>query len=174
MGRAPLVNPVIPGPEKEELFRAFGSLIDQLERHFNRSGVIYSVPLLDVVSDLHIYLIPRVGYNGFNLGRVSMVLTKNYLPDATTADLTASATDYWTFTLYRYFTATDGTRTKRPIPGGTWNTSNTGIRADIPKVMTLKRPLNPGDTLVLEISRTGAAAAFSATVQVEEMFGPED
>jgi len=171
MSRAPLVNPVIPIPGNEEVYRAFGSLIDQLERHFNRSGQIYSVILPDVVTDLHVYAIPRVGYNGFNLGRVSMALMKNA---PTPTDLSASSTDYWTFTLYRYFTATDGTRTRRPIPGGTWNTSTTAIRLDIPKVVVLKRPLNPGDTLVLEIEQTGAAPAFSATVQIEETFGPEE
>ena len=171
MSRAPLVNPVVPGEGNEELYRSFGTLIDQLERHFNRSGQIFTATLLDVVSDLHVYLIPRVGRNGFQLGRVSITLLKN-APDP--SDLDASASDYWTFTLYRYFTATDGTRTSRPIPGGTWNTSTTAIRLDIPKVVVLKRPLDPGDTLVLEIDRTGAAAAFSATVQIEETFGPEE
>ena len=173
MSRAPLINPVVPGPDNEELYRAFGTLIDQLERRFNTSGYLYVIPLEDIALDRHVTLIPRVGNQGFNLGRVSMTGGSNS-GVGTITTISASSTDYWTFTLYRYFTATDGTRTSRPVPGGTWNTSTTAIRADVPKVLTLKRPLNPGDTLVCQIATTGAPEPFSATLQIEEMFGPEE
>jgi len=174
MGRAPIINPVIPSTGNEELYRSVQHVIDQLERHFNRSGYVYTVPLFDIVMARHVYLIPRVGLNGFNLGRVAMTAGKNYTPDGTLATISADASNYWTFTLYRYFTSSDGSRTSRPIPGGTWNTSETAMRVDVPKVVFLKRPLDPGDTLVLKITPTGTAPAFSGTIQVEETFGPEE
>jgi hypothetical protein len=174
VSRAPLINPVIPGPDTEETYRAFGHLIDQLEERFNRSGQVATIPLIGVAGDLHVYLIPRVGKDGFNLGRVSMALTANNLPDGSVRTLSADASNYWTFTLNRYFFNTSGVRTKRPIEGGSWNTSAVSIKPDSPFVLEIKQPLDPGDTLVLDIQTTGTAVAFSATVQVEEMFGPEE
>jgi len=174
MGRAPLVNPIILSPDNEELHEAFERLIEQLERRADRQGQTYVIPLRQIGHNEHVQIIPRVAKDGFNLGRISLNLGVHVLPTGTMRDLTASSTAYWTFTLSRYFTATNGVRTKRPIPNGTWNTSEVGIRADLPKVVEVKHPLNPGESLVLDIAKTGAAEVFSGSIQVQEIFGPED
>lgn len=165
MSRSPINNPVIIGPENEELFRAFEGLIVQLEEHFNRAGQIVTLPIEGVTVSTTLCLIPRVGRAGFNLGRVSFVMT---------GSIAADASNYWTFTLSRYFTAPDGVRTKRAIPGSTWNTSAVGIRPFVPKVVEMKRPLDPGESLIFDIEQTGAAIPLNGTVQVQEMFGPEE
>ena len=163
--RAPLNNPVVPNPETEEMFRAFEALIDQLEQRADRSPKSVTVPLLAIAATTTVIVIPRVSKDGFAFGR--MVFTP-------TAVMSADSTNYWTFTFYRYFTDSDGVRAARPIPGSTWNTSGTAIRANVPTMLTVKRPLNKGETLALVITKTASAATFTGTLQVSEIFGPEE
>ena len=158
-------NPVVLSAETEEVWRAFETLIEQLQRRDDQAARAYVVPLnVDFDMTTNLVLIPRVGRDGFPLGRVSMAFTHA---------VTHSSANYWTFTLYRYYTDT-GVRTPRPVVGGSWTTATHGLRAYVPKVLELDRPLDPGETLRLEIVRTGTADYLRGTALIEEMHGPEE
>ena len=137
MPRSDLTNPVIPSLEHEELYRAMADLIDQLRQRDAEAGRVFTIPWYSAAAEGTIYPIPRVGKEGFGLGRVSFVFT---------ADTTFSATDYFTFTLYRYFTDTSGVRQKRLVPNGSWGTNVVAPRAHIPYSLEMDHPLDPGDS----------------------------
>jgi hypothetical protein len=158
-------NPVILTLENEELYRAFEDMINQLQRRDDQAARAITLPInvdFDVTTDF--VVIPRVGQDGWGLGRVSMAFTH---------DLTQSSTNYWTFSLYYYYTDT-GTRTVYPVIGGSWTTAEHGLRAYVPKVLELDRPLDPEMTLRLKVVRTGTADYLRGSMLTEEMYGPEE
>ena len=165
MGRPDLVNPVAPSTGDQELFRAMESLIDQLRQRDEQAGRTFSTVWYGTTLPRTVHLIPRVGKEGYGLGRVTYIFT---------ADTTFSSSDYYTFTLYRYFTDIDGVRQKRLVPSGAWGTNTYAPRADLPFALELDHELDPGDTLLLDIAIEGVPVDAEFSVQVDEMFGPEE
>ena len=168
MGGPSYENPVLLTMENEELYRAFEDMINQLQRRDDQAARVVSMPIeVFLVKTTDLILLPRVGKDGFALGRVSYC----FASDLSQGD----GTDNWTFKLYRHFNDS-GTRNSAPIVGGSWSTTEHGLRAYLPKVMEFDRPLNPGDTLRCEITKNGSPAQSNVfgSVQVEEMYGPEE
>ena len=158
-------NPVVLTQETEELWRAFETLIEQLQRRDDHAARAFTVPInVDFDVTTNIILLPRVGLDGFPLGRVSMAFTHA---------VAHSGTNYWTFTLYRHVTQ-GGERKSYPVTNGSWTTATHGLRAYVPKVLEMDRPLDPGETLRLKIVRTGTAGYLRGTALTEEIHGPEE
>lgn len=155
-------NPVLAGAADKELFRACRSLTTQLNRERARSARNYSVWIPGVDAAVNVPLIARVSRSRFALGRMIWCFS---------ADTTSSTTAYWTFSVVRYFRS-KGARVSRPV--ATWGTDTVAPRAFDPYSVLVDVPLNPDDTLVLRITKTGSPSAISVNVTVEEVFRQED
>ena len=155
-------NPVLPSEKDQEMYRAFRQITTQMNRERARAARHYAVWLPALAASINVPLISRVSRNRFGLGRISFCFN---------ADTTASVSAYWTFELVRYFTL-DGVRTLRPI--ASWGTDTIAPRAYDPYSLLVDQVLQPGETLVLEITKTGAPSAISVSVTTEEMFSLEE
>ncbi len=158
-----LRNPVIRKPDNEELYRALENLIGQLQRR-ERDTPRVLTRRLDLSATATVLLIARVGAEGWRHGRASFTFT---------ADITASGTNYWTFAFKKYETI-PSTNARRVVSLGSWGTDEHGVTAYAPVVKEYDQPLRTGESLVLVATKTGSPSAIEATIQVDEMYGPEE
>ena len=162
MSRSPLGNPY--RGEDGATQSAFEAHVEDHERRENQAGRIFAMPLIGIAATTLVPLIPRVPADGFDFGRVTFTFT---------ADLAMDATNYWTFALYRR-RLVDGVSVARPVVGGSWATNAIGMTAYRPYAVEYNQPLDPGEVLELVVTKANAGATFTAGVQVQETFGPEE
>ena len=162
MPRSPLVNPY--SGEDFDVLRAFEDHVEDHERRESQAGRIYTVHLTAVAATSTFIVIPRVTLEGYAFGRVSYTFT---------ATLELDDTDYWTFTLQRY-RMDSGSPTMRPIVGGEWTSSAIAMTKFKPYVVEFDQELDPGEVLALVVTKAAAAVAFTGSIQIQEIFGPEE